>query len=237
MVRFYWRRDINKKAKIMRRVKFPYELDVLGWVTDDLKVKLLPINTRLKEIEKRRTERFNVRRKTKSAIPSGAPAPTGSAPIAPPMIAAGGAADDVTMSDGADAGPVVAPESANVVVDSGPIGDEASIRQREAAELFELLPDDLKADVGANYSGVYELVGIVGHRGSSADGGHYIGYVRRDVFEEADKRDYDNPVTDQWVKFDDDNVSILSAEKIEGLQGGGEDTAAYILLYRSKRFD
>ena len=48
--------------------------------------------------------------------------------------------------------------------------------------------------------------GIVGHRGSSADGGHYIGYVRRDVFEEADKRNYDNPATDQWIKFDDDKV-------------------------------
>jgi hypothetical protein len=32
-------------------------------------------------------------------------------------------------------------------------------------------------------------------------------------------------------------VSILNVDKIEGLQGGGEDTAAYILLYRSKRFD
>ena len=48
--------------------------------------------------------------------------------------------------------------------------------------------------------------GIVGHRGSSADGGHYIGYVRRDVFEEVDKRNYDDPATDQWVKFDDDKV-------------------------------
>ena len=48
--------------------------------------------------------------------------------------------------------------------------------------------------------------GIVGHRGSSADGGHYIGYVRRDVFEEADKRNYNDPPTDQWIRFDDDKV-------------------------------
>lgn len=52
-------------------------------------------------------------------------------------------------------------------------------------------------------------LGIVGHRGSSADGGHYIGYVRRDVFEEVDKRNYDDPATDQWVKFDDDKVRCL----------------------------
>jgi ubiquitin carboxyl-terminal hydrolase 14 len=28
MVRFYWRADVQKKAKIMRKVKFPMELDV-----------------------------------------------------------------------------------------------------------------------------------------------------------------------------------------------------------------
>ncbi len=138
---------------------FPYELDLLNWLTDDLKAKLLPINVRLKEIEKGRTERRNIRKKTKSAVSSGAPAPTGSAPIAPPMIAAGGSVSDVTMSDGADTGPVVASESTDVVVHSGTIEDEASIRQREATELFDLLPDDLRADVGSNYTGLYELVG------------------------------------------------------------------------------
>lgn len=138
---------------------FPYELDLLDWLTDDLKAKLLPINVRLKEIEKGRTERRNIRKKTKSAVSPGAPAPTGSAPIAPPMIAVGGSVNDVTMSDGADAGTAVAPESTNVVVHSETINDEASIRQQEAAELFDMLPDDLKADVGSNYSGLYELVG------------------------------------------------------------------------------
>ena len=132
---------------------------MLNWVTDDLKAKLLPINVRLKEIEKGRAERRNIRKKTKSVVSPGAPAPTGSAPVALPMVAAGGSANDVTMSDGADTDPVVAPESTNVVVHSETMEDEASIRQREAAELFDLLPDDLKADVGANYSGLYELVG------------------------------------------------------------------------------
>lgn len=132
---------------------------MLDWVTDDLKAKLLPINVRLKEIEKGRAERRNIRKKTKSVVPLGAPAPTGSAPIAPPMVAAGGSVSDVTMSDGANTGPVVAPESNNVVVHSETIEDEALIRQREATELFDLLPDHLKADVGANYSGLYELVG------------------------------------------------------------------------------
>jgi ubiquitin carboxyl-terminal hydrolase 14 len=132
---------------------------VLDWVTDDLKAKLLPVNTRLKEIEKSRAERRNIRKKTKSVVTPGTPAPTGSAPIALPMVAAGSSVHDVTMSDGADTGPVVTPEPTNAVVHSETIEDEASIRQREATELFDLLPDDFKADVGANYSGLYELVG------------------------------------------------------------------------------
>ena len=52
MVRFAWKRDIGKKAKIMRRVKFPLEFDVLDLCTDELKEKPRPVNTRLKEVLK-----------------------------------------------------------------------------------------------------------------------------------------------------------------------------------------
>ena len=51
VVRFAWKREIGKKAKIMRRVAFPQELDVLDLCTDDLREKLTPVNKRLKEIE------------------------------------------------------------------------------------------------------------------------------------------------------------------------------------------
>ena len=34
-------------------------------------------------------------------------------------------------------------------------------------------------------------------------------------------------------KFDDDKVSVVSHDKIVALDGGGEDSVAYILLYRS----
>ena len=67
MVRFAWRNDIGKKAKIMRRVKFPEEFDALDIVTDELKEKLLPVSRKQKEIEKERAERRKVRRRTKVA--------------------------------------------------------------------------------------------------------------------------------------------------------------------------
>lgn len=42
------------------------------------------------------------------------------------------------------------------------------------------------------------------------------------------------PGEEDWQKFDDDKVSIVSKDKILQLDGGGEDSVAYILLYRSK---
>lgn len=39
-VRFYWRKDNNQKAKICRRVKFPAQLDILPFVSDELRSAL-----------------------------------------------------------------------------------------------------------------------------------------------------------------------------------------------------
>jgi ubiquitin carboxyl-terminal hydrolase 14 len=39
---------------------------------------------------------------------------------------------------------------------------------------------------------------------------------------------------EDWYKFDDDKVSILPRDKLATLDGGGEDSSAYVLLYKSK---
>lgn len=80
------------------------------------------------------------------------------------------------------------------------------------------------------------MLGIVTHKGASADGGHYIGWVKKDAIELANssgssKPNYDDP-KDEWFKFDDDRVSVVKQDKITSLDGGGEDSTAYILLYR-----
>ena len=71
---------------------------------------------------------------------------------------------------------------------------------------------------------------IVTHKGASADGGHYIGWVKKTSLTppESGKEE-----AEQWYKFDDDKVSVIDQEKITSLDGGGEDSTAYILLYRS----
>ncbi|KAG8889023.1 Protein kinase [Tulasnella sp. 332] len=222
MVRFYWRRDIDKKAKIMRKVKFPFTFDVVaeGIVTQELQKKLAPVNGRLKEIERERMERRKVRRRIK--------------------IAKKEKEDDVEMADASTstAGAQGAPTTTAppVAVVPGDLPDEKDARKREVEELMALVDPTLKEDVGANVSGVYELCAIVTHKGASADGGHYIAWVRKDELQPTPSDAVDT-ADDEWFKFDDDKVSIVKQDKIAQLDGGGEDSTAYILLYRTKSLE
>ncbi|KAG6867724.1 hypothetical protein C0993_011945 [Termitomyces sp. T159_Od127] len=247
MVRFAWRQDIQKKAKIMRKVKFPLEFDALDLVTDDLRAKLLPASRKLKEIEKERLERRKVRKRTKNAPP-----PTSStlAPVA---------TTDVEMGDATAVIAVGGPTSDAVIekgktVAGGELEDESVYRAKEKEELEPLISEDVKRDVGASISGLYDLVAIVTHKGAAADAGHYIGFAKKNVFHpvkgstpkptaapdagegtstpipamELDEDDED------WYKFDDDKVSLFPKEKLSTLDGGGEDSSAYVLVYKSR---
>ncbi|TFK36546.1 hypothetical protein BDQ12DRAFT_633796 [Crucibulum laeve] len=235
MVRFAWRADISKKAKIMRKVKFPTEFDAVDIVTDELKGKLLPVSRKLKEFEKERAERRKVRKRTKVAAPSSSSAP-----------AAGG---DVEMADAstlASATPAEG-EAVEATKVGGELEDESVYREKEVKELESLVDPELRADVGCSVTGLYDLVAIVTHKGAAADAGHYMGFVKKSVFHAAKGRP--SPVTEgsgagaalelddddeDWYKFDDDKVSIFPKEKLTTLNGGGEDSSAYVLLYRSK---
>ena len=103
---------------------------------------------------------------------------------------------------------------------------------------------------------------IITHKGAAADAGHYIGFVKKSVFQSYKTQeklkptptpsDPSSPVAgaandamtvkelddaegdDDWYKFDDENVSIFPKEKLATLDGGGEDSSAYVLLYKSK---
>lgn len=171
MVRFEWRRDIEKKAKIMvsgaphhtahltkslsfirpqRKVRFTTEFDASDIVSPELKDKLNPVSRRLKEIEKERSERRKVRKRTKNA-------PRASAPAPPP------AAESSTNVDEPPA-----PSTA------GELEDESVYRARELSELEALVHPELKADFGCSVTGLYDLVGeshfASGARWVDADG-------------------------------------------------------------------
>ncbi|THV03496.1 cysteine proteinase [Dendrothele bispora CBS 962.96] len=230
MVRFAWKADVQKKAKVMRKVKFPTTYDALDLVTPELKAKLLPASRRLQEIEKERAERRKVRKRTKNVASSSSAA----APVASDDIPA--ATSDSAEAEGAGSRTELAP---------GELEDENVYREKERIELENLADAGVKADVGASWSGLYELVAIITHKGAAADSGHYMAYVKKSVFSSPPPTLYSGPAAssgsttnpsndEDWYKFDDDKVSVFPKEKLATLDGGGEDSSAYVLLYKSK---
>ncbi|KAJ2761762.1 deubiquitinating enzyme [Coemansia sp. BCRC 34490] len=114
------------------------------------------------------------------------------------------------------------------------------------AKAFELDPA-LRADVGCNPTGLYELIGVVTHIGRSINSGHYIAWVRKEKNVGGPDPSFGGaggkPAADSsapqhwWYKFDDDDVSMVTDEDILKLCGGGDWHTAYILLYRAKKLD
>ncbi|TFK96927.1 hypothetical protein BDV98DRAFT_575421 [Pterulicium gracile] len=239
MVRFAWKADINKRAKIMKRVKFPEVYDATELASDELKSKLEPVANRLKDLEKARAERRKVRKRTKASKESAAK------PAAP--------SGDVEMGDASTA-------AEQQVEEGGELSPEGVYREKEGKELEALVHADLKTDVGCSEHGLYELVAIVTHKGAAANSGHYIGFVKKSVFhgrgsakpapspaEETNGEgssstpapaeavpSWEAEEDEDWYKFDDDKVSIFPRDKLSTLEGGGQDSSAYVLLYRSK---
>ncbi|KAF9037349.1 cysteine proteinase [Hymenopellis radicata] len=205
MVRFAWRADVGRKAKIMRKVKFPTTYDALEITSDELKARLMPVNRRLVEIDKGRAERRKIRLRKRGLV---------------------GGGDTAAMD----------------VDDQGE--PEDVIRAKEREEIEGLVDPVVKADIGASWSGLYDLVAIVTHKGAAADSGHYIGFAKKSAFHDPTyldpKANVDTKTLDileadeDWYKFDDDKVSVFPKEKLGTLDGGGEDSAAYVLVYRSR---
>ncbi len=58
------------------------------------------------------------------------------------------------------------------------------------------------------------------HQGRTADGGHYMGWVRQ--------------AGDNWLVFDDEDVSECKTAEVLQLSGGGDWHMAYMCFYRFK---
>ena len=72
-------------------------------------------------------------------------------------------------------------------------------------------------------TGNYELVAVVTHKGRSAEGGHYVGWV--------------HSRGDEWLCFDDDIVTTVKVDEILQLRGGGDWHTAYMAFYRKLETD
>ncbi|KAI9370657.1 ubiquitin carboxyl-terminal hydrolase 6 [Aspergillus egyptiacus] len=224
-VRFFWKRETQKKAKIMRKVTFPAELDVVDFCTDELKKQLVPVRDKVRDIRKEELDIERARKRQKLARQREAE-PNEEASSMEPMQKKKATEerkdepkdsrkdDDVTMTD-------------SFKTDAEYEAEKAASILAAKKELAELLNPKLAADNGTNKSGLYELRGVITHQGASADSGHYTSYVKKQS--SNGKEDHE----DKWWWFNDDKVTEVEGSKIETLAGGGESHSALILLYRA----
>lgn len=231
-VRFFWKREAQKKAKIMRKVTFPHELDVVEFCTDELKAMLIPVRDKVREIRKDVEDVERARKRQKKLHDKEA------------ADKAAGITDSLTeakASDSKDKKDEKKPAAAGEDTEMADVTykTDAEIDAERSAsilaakkELHALINPELEKDDGANKSGLYELRGLVTHQGASADSGHYTSYVKKQgpVDPKTGKRGEEDG---KWWWFNDDKVSEVEADKIDTLSGGGESHSALILLYRA----
>ncbi|KAK6857017.1 hypothetical protein PG995_007204 [Apiospora arundinis] len=229
-VRFFWKRETQKKAKIMRKVTFPHELDIVEFCDEKLKKLLVPVRDKVREVRKDEEDIERARKRRKRIHESG-----GAEDIAGGM---GAKLDKKDLQDKKDDKKAGASADGDVEMTETYKTDAEFEAEKEAAlleakkELHSLIHQDLANDKGANQSGLYELRGVVTHQGASADSGHYTAYVKQQPPIDPKtglKRDEE----DKWWWFNDDKVSEVTADKIETLAGGGESHSALILLYKA----
>lgn len=119
------------------------EYDALDIASEDLKTKLIPASRRLKEILKERSERQKIRKRTKKVV-------SGSS--------AGTEQESRSAADiEAERAQAEADKEADKRADE--LLDEGEYRAKEREELAGLVPEDVKGDLGASWTGLYELVG------------------------------------------------------------------------------
>lgn len=72
-VRFYWKRDTNKNSKILRRVQFPFELDVADMLHLSIKAEKTGARDAIRAVEKESMERIRDYKKSQKLQPSMSP--------------------------------------------------------------------------------------------------------------------------------------------------------------------
>ncbi|KAF9884759.1 deubiquitinating enzyme [Aspergillus nanangensis] len=220
-VRFFWKRETQKKAKIMRKVTFPAELDTVDFCTDELKKQLVPVRDKVREIRKEELDVERARKRQKIAHQrEEAEAQAEPAPMEPMQKKKAAEDSKETEKDGD------ASMTDEFKTDADYEAQKAASILAAKKELDELLGPKNSSDNGTNQSGLYELRGVITHQGASADSGHYTAYVKKQKNAQGEE-------DGKWWWFNDEKVSEVEAEKIETLSGGGESHSALILLYRA----
>lgn len=215
-VRFFWKRETQKKAKIMRKVAFPAELDAVEFCTDELREQLVPVRDKVREIRKDEldAERARKRQKIAHQREEAKKAEEESGGMEPMQKK-----KKAEERKGSEQSKEVEKDGDTSMTDT--YKTDADYETEKAAsilaakkELYQLVDPKRSLDAGTNQSGLYDLRGVITHQGASADSGHYTAYVKK----QSNGEDEDG----KWWWFNDDRVSEVEAEKIETLAGGGK---------------
>lgn len=85
------------------------------------------------------------------------------------------------------------------------------------------------ADEGSSNSGLYELQAVLTHKGRSSTSGHYVAWVRH-TMSKTDSAAAAAGRENDWIMYDDDNVSVVHPDEILKLSGGGEWRSLQFLI-------
>ena len=233
-LRFDWRKDTNKKAKILRKVTFPQELDTVEFCTADLKKMLVPIREKIRDIRKEEEDVERARKRQKRMKNGEENTPDkerelkGKEPATEKGLASGKkesqkSSDAVATSSGGDTDMPDVEYKTDAQVEA----ERAASILASKKELLGLVNEKLSADSGANQTGLYELRGVITHQGISADSGHYTAFIKK-----AARNDpvtgKPKPEDGKWWWFNDDKVSEVDTDRIETLSGGGKSSCCAI---------
>ncbi|RMZ85947.1 hypothetical protein DV737_g130, partial [Chaetothyriales sp. CBS 132003] len=239
MIRFFWKNDIKKKAKILKKVTFPEELDMVEYCTEDLRKRLVPVREKVREIRKDEQDMERARKRQKLRHKQEEDRKHDAALQAAEAAPIAKLREQKEQKEKKEAKKEA--ESAGGDMDVYKTDEQYEQEKRAALKaaktaLYEVIDPELLADESANKSGLYELRGVVCHQGASADSGHYTSYVKKEarLVDDAKARGGKRKEEDgKWWFFNDDKVSEVEAERIQTLVGGGEAASALILLYRA----
>lgn len=215
-VRFFWKRDTQKKAKIMRKVSFPDELDIVEFCTDELKKRLIPVRDKVREIRKDEHDNERARKRQKIAHRYRQEEESQESSAMEPMQKKNASTEKKEQrekeGESFTEGEVF---KTDVEYDA----ERAAVVDSAKKELYSLIDKDLMSDDGVNQSGLYELRAVVTHQGASADSGHYTAYIKKQgsVGPDGKQQEADG----KWWWFNDEKVTEVSGEKIQTLAGGG----------------
>lgn len=214
--RFYTRQSTGAKTKNMGKVKYPLELDMTEFLSETLKTQTKAYREKFLKLSKERKQRVRARSRAKAdkekATNSGAAAsdPRGHRRTQQHRRA---------YSTALEAMQELPAALTSLKISSAPLAcvvseeEEQRIREKEAMDLEALVHPNLKKDVGANVSGLYELRGIITHRGAYAEGGHYISWVAKDEDNQFDTsgraKSIDAPSV-QWYKVSRPRKQVLA---------------------------